>query len=118
MFRSGKMKYIQIALLSRDFQRAIDYLGGFGWVEIHRMNNEKNDKFNKMDDTIRNIEDNINFILDFLNLEYQNENGELADIVDIDNFFSELAEKIKPNKEKLDELQKRKKEYTDGLTDL
>lgn len=118
MFVSGKMKFVRIVLLQRDFQRALDYLGSFGWVEIKRAQKEKIENFKSIHSIISDIENNSSYIKNFLEIEPSDENGELRDINSIDAYFRSLKEIVTPYKEKYDELAKRKREFDDGLREL
>ncbi|HPY87675.1 MAG TPA: V-type ATPase 116kDa subunit family protein [Spirochaetota bacterium] len=112
------MKFVRLVLLQRDFQRALDYLGSFGWVEIKRAQKEKVEKFSSIHTIVSEIEDNASYINNFFEIESSKENGELIDINTIDAYFRNLKEIAAPYKEKLDELAKRKKEFDDGLREL
>ncbi|MBP5706114.1 MAG: hypothetical protein J6W76_02430, partial [Spirochaetales bacterium] len=77
MFRSTKMKYIEIALLQRDFQNAIDYLGSFGGVEIKKSEpdaNAEHSSYEHQSELLKNIETNLNEIFDYLQLEHTETN--------------------------------------------
>ena len=50
MFFTAKMRYLQIISLEKDFPKAIDLLGDFGWLEIKndKENEEKKEIFEQM----------------------------------------------------------------------
>ncbi len=128
MLFSSKMRYIQLAVLERDFQKALDFLGEFGWVEIHKseISKSKEDKKSESEqkkeinfvNLLKKIENNIEVIANFLNIKNENCYGELKEITEIDNFFENVLTIIKPYKEKYDELLIRKKELEDGINEL
>ncbi len=121
MFRSTKMKYIEIALLQRDFQNAIDYLGSFGGVEIKKSEpdaNAEHSSYEHQSELLKNIETHLNEIFDYLQLEHTDTNGELADMNAIDEFCTTLAEQIKPYRDKLAVLMQKKSDFQTALSEI
>ena len=131
MLFSSRMRYIQLAVMEQDFQKALDFLGDFGWVEINRSeaNKSTNEKKISFEDKkelkqseifnlLQRIEKNIETINIFFNLKSDNSYGELKDINEIDKFFEDVLNIIKPYKEKYDEFLLRKKELQDSINEL
>ena len=121
MFRSTKMKYIEIALLQRDFQNAIDYLGSFGGVEIKKSEADtgsEHSSFEHQNELLSHIEAHLNEIFDYLQLEHTDANGELADMTAVDEFCSTLAEQIAPYREKLTTLTQKKADFQTALSEI
>lgn len=118
MFFTAEMRFLQLIVLEKDFQKAIDLLADFGWIELKRSNEEKNDKFQESNKLINHIEDNIFKIVNFFGIKKDEEKGSLRDISDIDQYFSNLLEIISPYEEKANNLLERKKILENGLKEL
>lgn len=118
MFFTAEMRFLQIIVLEKDFQKAIDLLADFGWIELKRSNEEKNDKFKDTDRLINQIEDNIFKIVNFFGIEKNDSKGTLRDISVIEKYFSNLLNIISPYEEKTKNLLERKKILEDGLKEL
>jgi V/A-type H+/Na+-transporting ATPase subunit I len=114
---TGKMLYMQMVVLERDFEKTIDLLGDFGWVEIKRSESERKEKFIKMYEIVEDVEKKMGDITDFFGLHHTLENGQLRELDGISDYFKELHSVILPYKEKYAELIKRKKSLENDLKD-
>lgn len=118
MFFTAEMRYLQIVVLEKDFQKTIDLLADFGWLEIKRNAEEKKEKFQETNEILNRVEDKISKIINFLDITKSEGKGLLKDISEIDNYFSNLLEIINPYIEKINNLMERKKVLESGLTEL
>lgn len=120
MFFTAQMRYLQIIVLEKDFQKTIDLLGDFGWLEIKngKENEEKKEKFEEMNQKLDTIEGNIITITEFFGVERSFRKGHLRNILAIEKDLRDLNEKIKPKQEEFYILAEKKKELENGLKEL
>ncbi|MCK4798245.1 MAG: hypothetical protein KAT05_12765 [Spirochaetes bacterium] len=118
MFFTAQMRYTQIIVLEKDFQKTIDLLADFGWLEIKRDNEIKSDKNSDINEIHDKINKKIFDIADFLNIDISDKKGTLRNIEEIDQYFSSLQTNIQTQKEKIQNLFERKKELEHGLKEL
>ena len=76
MFFTAEMRFLQIIVLEKDFQRTIDLLADFGWIEIKRNDEEKSDKFQETNEILNQLEEKISKIINFLEIKKSEEKDE------------------------------------------
>ncbi|OHD20044.1 MAG: hypothetical protein A2Y34_08040 [Spirochaetes bacterium GWC1_27_15] len=118
MFFTGEMRYMQLIVLERDFEKTIDLLGNFGWVEIKRSDFEKKEKFTKLNELIDATDKKIIEIANFFDIQQDNENGNLVDLQELITYFSSVESSIKPYFEKLTQLKKIKYDLENQLKEI
>lgn len=118
MFFTSPMRYVQLVILEKDFQQIIDLLGNFGWIEIKNNENDKNEKIIDREALLEKIEKIIGEVTSFFEIKKTESFGKLIDINSIQEYFTQLLEKIKPYKEKLSILIDKKHEIEKSLNEL
>ena len=118
MFFTAPMRYLQMVILEKDFQKAIDLLADYGWIEIKRGDEEKLEKFSEINKLIGQIEGKIFELTTFFNIEKSEEKGRLLDVNEIDRYLTMLLDKIKPFEEEINDLKNKKAALENGLKEL
>jgi len=126
MFFTAKMKYLQILVLEKDFNKIVDLLGKFGWIEIKKTNESNENsrlssvkgKIENNSQIIQDIEKMIYNITEFLDMEISHDKGELEELDKIHKYLSYLNEKIIPKKDIYKKLIDKRQELENGLTEL
>ena len=124
MIFTARMNYIEIMVLKRDFKKTLDILSDFGCLEIkiehiNKKNTVKQDyKSKDVDRDLCELENKINDIVDFFNIEKSNKKGILSDITKIKKYFLRLYSKIEQKKDELLFLAKKKKELEYKLKEI
>ncbi len=118
MFFTSPMRYVQLIILDKDFQRAIDLLADFGWIEIKKNEEEKNLNLLSINEKIEKIEGTINELHDFFEIKKSQKDGILTDIERIEEYFNNLFLKIKPYKEEIISLKEKKAELEKSINEI
>ncbi|MBN2544777.1 MAG: hypothetical protein JXB50_03205 [Spirochaetes bacterium] len=118
MFFTAPMRYIKLIILDKDFQKTIDLLADFGWIEIKKNEEEKNLNLLSINEKIDKIEGIISEIHDFFDIKKSQKDGNLTDLEKIEEYFNNLFLKIKSYKEEIISLKEKKFELEKSINEI